>query len=273
MSPKLNKISIISSIITSYYQKLVNLIYEGNKNNDEYNEILEKIKEIIKLEKESYNNIDLKTIKDYYNEINLDGDNPIENRCFSRLSEREKSLCGEPRSNNGMLLSVVIDGKIMIDVLKLVHKRLHELKEEDINAYENLMMYYEVSKFTYLTDSSFLEDLALKYDFNVEEIPSLSFEEISKSFNIDIKNNFMEIIYLNIFTELNALYEISEKDKMLNTYLALTELSRIEVLLSYLDEKTLDRLINAYQEEYGDSNKETMINAAILIKKRKKEFK
>ena len=275
MDYNLNNVSIISSVITSYYQKLVNLILEGKEDNDEYNDILDKIKHIVKVEKKAYSNISLETINEYYKNTDFDGDNPIENRTFSRLSEREKVLNDKQRLDDDSLLSSVLDAKITIDMIKLVYQKLINLKEENIDedTYFSLMMYYHVSKFTYLTDSSFIEKIALEHNFNVEEIPTISFEEINKAFGIDLHNDLMEILYLNIYEELSALYELSEKDPILNTYSALTELSRIEVMLSYLDEKTLDRLINSYNQEYGDSKKETMINANNLIKKRKKEFK
>ena len=80
------------------------------------------------------------------------------------------------------------------------------------------------------------------------------------------------MLQINILTGLTTLKEINTYDEMLNTYLALTELSRIEALLSYLDKNNIEKLLEIYKFVYGDSKEETMTTANALIRKRKKEL-
>ena len=163
----------------------------------------------------------------------------------------------------------------MIDTLKLVNQRLLNLIEdtdEDDNDLSDLLLYFKVSKFTYLADSSFLEDLALECDFNIEELPTLSFDKVNNELKIDVLNEANGIFYFYIFNELDALCEISEKKGALNTYLALTGLSRVEVLLNFLDKETFNDVFNYFQEKYGNLKIETMDSAKRLIRKRKEEF-
>ena len=51
MDENLIRVTVVSSLITNYYNKLSELIYEGNENSDEYYEILQKIKDAVKIEK------------------------------------------------------------------------------------------------------------------------------------------------------------------------------------------------------------------------------
>ena len=94
----------------------------------------------------------------------------------------------------------------------------------------------------------------------------------NNEFNIDLIRDFSNMLQINILTGLTTLKEINTYDEILNTYLALTELSRIEALLSYLDKNNIEKLLEIYKFVYGDSKEETMTTANALIRKRKKEL-
>ncbi len=268
-----NNISILCSVINTYYQKLADLTINGCEDSVEYDEVLDNLRDKIELEKKELKKLDLKTIRSFFDNYYTDEDNPIDNRRFSRLSEREKVLCGEPKLDDDSLLSNVIESKILIDMFKLVYKKI--LTQEDKMSEEDFistMMYYNFSKFTYLTENTFIEKIALAHNFHVDELPELSFDEIEKAFNIPLKKNLMEILRRNIFTELEALSEICEDDKVLSNYLKTTELARIQVMLKYLDERTFNDVFYSYMALYGESKSDMMKQAKKLIKKRKKDF-
>lgn len=103
-------------------------------------------------------------------------------------------------------------------------------------------------------------------------MPDISIEDINEVFDINLINDYSEVLHYNIFTGLNALYEINEKDEILNTYLALIELARIEAILSYLDKKTLNNVENSFNNTYCTSKKEQINTAKSLIKQRKNEI-
>ena len=274
MSEELSKLSMIAKSITNYYQELENLIYEDLTRNEEYEEIIKRIQELIKYENEEYAKVNLETIKTYFKQIHNKDESLVKQRIQNRLNERLEILTNEPQTDDGKLLSNIIDAKIMIDTLKIVEKRIENIKQENIHdpRFNTLIQYYESSKLTYLTNTSYLENIALKHSFDIKNIEEISIDKINNEFNIDLIRDFSNMLQINILTGLTTLKEINTYDEILNTYLALTELSRIEALLSYLDKNNIEKLLEIYKFVYGDSKEETMTTANALIRKRKKEL-
>lgn len=274
MSEELSKLSMIAKSITNYYQELENLIYEDLTRNEEYEEIIKRIQELIEYENEEYAKVNLETIKTYFKQIHNKDESLVKQRIQNRLNERLEILTNEPQTDDGKLLSNIIDAKIMIDTLKIVEKRIENIKQENIHdpRFKTLIQYYESSKLTYLTNTSYLENIALKNSFDIKNIEEISIDKINNEFNIDLIRDFSNMLQINILTGLTTLKEINTYDEILNTYLALTELSRIEALLSYLDKNNIEKILEVYKFVYGDSKEETMTTANALIRKRKKEL-
>ena len=275
MSPEIMRARLLSESITDNYFKLMILASDNDEESVEFNEIIKKIKKTIVLEKEAYNEISLLDIDTFFANYDYEDKKALDIRMFERLQERKALLIGEIKNNDGILLKNVFNCKMTIDTYKLIRSKILAIKKEYENdeRFKQLIFYHHISKFSLFTSNSYMEDYILKYNFDIKKTPSIKFEEINKLFSIDTLELLSESLSSNICDELDSINQINNRDQILNTYSALSALSRIEVSLNCLNQNQVKNIINKYQSMYGDSKKEPLITAKKLIKNRLNKFK
>lgn len=273
MDDNLLSVRMISMIALSYYEKLINLTNNYMEDSYEYDEIIEKLKEMIMLENKEYNSISIDVINNYFSNLDFNKINTsLEERMFNKLSWRKKVLDGETKTDDMAILSDVIDSKILIDTLKLVNIKINAI-DEDNDMLTVLREYHRNSKYTYLSSNNYLELLSIAYNFDIDKIPSINFSDIEKLYGINFVNSSGKIFYYYIIDGMNYLATINHNDKALEAYLSLMELSRIEVLLKYIDKDMLISIMEVYNKEYSIyKDNAALINVKRLIRKRKEEF-
>ena len=150
-----------------------------------------------------------------------------------------------------------------LDTFKLIRKRILSIKDENekYEGYKQLVLYHHISKYTHFTINSYTEDLALDSHFNIDEMPTFTFEDINKMFNVDTLKETTPGLTMAIFNNLDRLYAINTHDGILNTYLALTSLSQIEVAMNCLNLEEMNNLMSSFQMIYGGTKKEQMQTA------------
>ncbi len=275
MTPEIMKASIYSKVITEYYESLMQLTEENEDGANKYEEILEKIKRTTKLEKKAYSEIDLSTINDFFEKNIKDNTNVAECRLFQRLEERVSELTDEKKLEDGTLFENIFEYMMTLDAFKLIRKRILSIKDENekYEGYKQLVLYHHISKYSHFSINSYAEDVALENYFNIDKMPIFTMEDIDKMFNIDSINATAPGLCKVIFNRLDTLYTINSNDGILNTYVALTALSQIEVSMNYLNLEEMNNIMSTFQIIYGGTKKEQMLTAKRLIKKRLNELK
>ena len=275
MPEELKKVILLSEEITMQYVKLTGLMIDEETDTEEFEDTLTKIKELLDEEQEVYSKINLDTIEGYFKVYNLLEDTPIENRVLERLKERKNVILDVPRINDYTTIGSVIGAKIVIDTIILMEKRINSLvKENSTDEGVNLIkMYHKSALFAHLTNSTYIEKRSLEYDFDVESMPPISFEEINKQFDANIPNDIQNTIIKHILEDLISLNDINLPDRFVATYIALFELSRIETMLEYLNKNSLNTMYRIFQSQFNNSKTEPMLMAKELIRKRKDSIK
>lgn len=278
MTNNLFNISVASTIITGYYQKIINLAYYDREDSDEYKETIKKLKDYIEVERNYYLALDENDIAEYFKRIKnkTSFGNPIDGRIYMRISDVKKIYEGNPVIDGDKLLSSIISSKITIDVLKNVELKIIELNSTDTMDEEDKMLlslYGKQFKFHYLTSNPFIEQLAIDNEFDINRMPSYSYQEIEDSFKLKFVNNIQDNFYNYIIASLDELANIQCNDKYLLIYTKLFETARIESMLPYLNIDSLNKLIcyiGNHDIKYSSNSALTKIKK--LIMKRKEEF-
>lgn len=276
MPEEIKRVILLSGEITMNYVRLSELIIDNKTDTEEFDETLKRIKEILDEEEETYSKINLDTIEGYFKVYSALDDTPIENRVLERLSERKNVILDVPRINDYTTIGSVLGSKIMIDTIKLMEERINSLEKENCTdeGVKLLRIYHKSAMFAHLTYNTYIEKRSLEYNFDIESIPSISFEEINNQFDTSIPNNIQNTIIRHILEDIMSLNDLNQNlpDRIMATYLALFELSRIETMLEYLNKKSLNTIYNIFQTQFTNSKTEPMLMAKELIRKRKEKI-
>ena len=246
-------IQMDSSEIVSHYVSYANATNEGNLSDAEI--YLEIIKELIPKERKKYSRISPEIAKNLLEQI--DGDNEmsmVENRYYHRLKEIAERQSAATILPNGLTLYNIVKSTITLLMLKALKVKIKEIEkscEADEETIQNYLAYFEVAKIEYLTDSTYLEDLALGSNFDIDKIVPLTIDEIKTMFHLPNDDEIMQGILTGIILATENL-DITEKDQQNNTeedptltvvytFMSMAELARIEVSVPLLTPK-------AYQE-------------------------
>ena len=278
MNETLFKISTTSLIIISSYNKLVNLALADMEDTLEYQEYLEKIKKYVNYENELYQSLTKKDINEYDTLMqNISRfDNQVDARIYSRINDIKRIKNNQPVINNNILLSSVISSKLTIDILKNVDhiiSNLTENEELDETDITMLNLYNKRYKHHYLASNYFIERLSLEHNFNLDNIPSYSYEDIEDKFNIRFLDNIQNNFYDYVIASLDELANMHSDNKYILIYSSIFEIARIKSIIEYLDLNSLNKLftlINEHKTKY-DCNSALRKVRKIIIKK-KEEF-
>lgn len=275
MNNNILNIKLMSQFITAYYQKLIKLTLNGMTESDEYQETIDKIKYMAQEENSIYKKLtpkEIKAIVEYFNQNEVQNDTDA--RIYTRTNDQNR-LNDKNNINidNQVPLSAVISSKIIIDVLKIVNTKILDLEITDDITEEDIIMlnaYNSVYKYKYLTANSFIEQLSLDNNFDIEEIPTINLYNIEKELNIEIISKAQNTFFNYIFSSIKELINLVSNDRHLYLYASLFELSRIEVMLPYLNKENLTKLSLHLSNLNINSN--SIIKVKKLINKRKEEL-
>ena len=278
MNETLFKISTASLIITSSYNKLISLALADMEESEEYQEYNEKIKKYVSYENELYQSLSEKDINEYDTLMqNISRfDNQVDARIYSRINDIKRIKNNQPVINNNILLSSIISSKLTIDILKNVDHIINNLTEnEELDETDITMLnlYKKRYKYHYLTSNYFIEKLSIEHNFELNNIPSYSYEAIEDRFDIRFLDNIQNNFYNYVITSLEELANMHSDNKYVLIYSSIFEIARIESIIEYLDLNSLNKLfrfINEHKTKY-DCNSALRKVRKIIIKK-KEEF-
>ena len=166
---------------------------------------------------------------------------------------------------------------INLEIIKNLNNKIDSLNPTcsgDKKFINSLYKILNKSKIDYLFNSSPVEILALFYNTNVNDIPSISIDKIKnkiKEFNNIEVNKSLETTLLIIFDKsINKLVNIENINNNSNdVFYYLTLVTTIEVIISYMD-KNLLRICYDYCSKFNNDNL-SINNIKELIKKRIKK--
>ena len=273
MEDKLQSVSISSGIIISYYDKLRKLSFNNQEDSQEYEYLVHKLKRFVQGEASIYDELSDEEINNaiqYFKIHDINGE--TESRMYSKLNQQYRK---RNYNNFTIQLSNLITSKIMIDVLKMVTNKLLKLSttsDLDSEEIDILFTYNDVYKYNYLTINEYIEKIALEYKFCVLAIPTMDFKDIEKAFNADFIDKSGNITFDYIKDSIEELLKADTDDKYLYMFITLFEMSRIEVMLPYLNKEKLNEL-SLYLNSLNIKDEDLVIKKIRkLIKKRKEEF-
>ena len=266
---------IASLMITNEYQKLMNYSDMGLDYSEEYASEIERIKHLVTIEDSYYAKLNLEETNSYLSDYPIsDSPSVLEERYYNKLLDRRKILLDEPRIDDFTLFSSVIESKIMIDTFKLLNQKLAAIiKNDDVDSdfKEDLLTYHKLSKYDCFTTNNYLEKLALSYGFNISRIPKIEFETIEKEFNIKFIEESKSIFIYYVIEGLEFLIYNKTNDDELAKYNELIELTRLEVLISYLNKQDLIKLYDTINKEFGSMENNQYITTIKKLIRTKKE--
>ena len=272
MSNELTQVGLASMIVELFYVTLRELSFEDKEDTEEFRSIVLKLRSIIPNENKIYSELSNEDIVFALNSfIKTETDNLVKQRIYSRIKDLYRK-----RTNTTTVteLGNIISTKILIDVLKELNRKLYGLIDSNLETeeQERLLSYANVYKYNYLTANPFIEDLALKANFNIEALPDIKFDEVEKSFQLKFVEKSTELFLSYVKDSIKELISAESRDEYLNVHVTLFEISRVEVMLPYLTKSNLEDLSH-FIETLEYKNKDVAIrNIKKLIKKRKEEL-
>lgn len=267
MSNNIISIKIASTIVTTYYKMLMNLASQDKDKTDEFYEIIDKLKKAVDGEEQLYNNL---TSEEYDELIKYYQGNKLQSSTDARIYIRVKNyqrlnLPSLIIYDKNILLSSVITAKLIIDVLKMVNQKIDDLEDNDK---EIIKLYANIINITYLSSNEFIEKIALNNDFDINEIPVINFSNIEKTFNVKFINEAQDLLMQYVNDSYEELNSLNYEDEYLNEYTKLLELSRIEIMIPYLNKDNLLRV----KELCNTGNSDLFTEIKKLIKNKEKDF-
>lgn len=278
MDNNLFNISMASLFITATYEKLLKLEFIDLTDGVEYEDTINNLKRYVDMENEFYHKLTKIDIDTYFNLIKdiHRFNNQVDARIYSRMNDIKRINDGNISIDNNILLSSVISSKLTIDILKNVHNKIKELEDNSeftVDDVMSLQLYETRFMYHYLTSNYFIERLSLENNFDLNEIPGYSYQDIEKRFNIQFINNIQNNFYNYVIESLNQLTNIKSDDKYLLIYSSIFEIARIEAMLPYLNSDSINKLLATIEEHTikYDSNS-ALRKIKKIINKRKEEF-
>ena len=268
MNDRITSARLATYIMVQYYNKLIKLANDFLEDSFEYIELVKMIREKVIVENNAYANMTKEDIEICLNEIkNQEINNDLLARYYSKLNYQKRIKDGGKVLDNSVLLSGVISAKISIDLLKKLDTIINNIDNNPNISEEDayiLKLYHITNKFMYFTSNTYLEKYALQYNFNIESMPSIEFSDIEKKYNVRFVDNITSVLANYIIDGINELVNLKSDDEYYRTYKSLTELSRFEVMLPYLNINSIKLIENSYNKE-NDTD--------ITIRKIKKKIK
>lgn len=238
----------ISVKICSLYEELVCLTVCDNEHTLEYIKNIDLLRNLIVDETDIYDKLEDKDIIKYFNRINeedMSKFDSVKSRYYSKLKERKDLLDDNKFYGYPFTLDTAISGKILLDSLVKLEKQLIDkdgnIIQDDV-IYE-LYSYHKAHRFTLISSNDFLERLAVDFDYNIIEIPNVTFDVIKKNFKCN--NGFYKYLNRTLFLMgieiINTLINSNNSDTY-DIYTNMLYMSQLDAIISYLDDTYIDRL-------------------------------
>lgn len=273
MSDNINNAILATSILVELYDKLLDLSCSFQEESNEYSELIIRIKHCIKIENEAYEKLSKDELNKCFDEIKgIIIDNDFMARYCGRISYYKK-LMDEGIDNDKGLLSGVISAKLTIDLLKKLNIIILDVyNNPDISDDEKdmILMHHISNKFLFLTSNPFLEEYATNYNFNIDLIPEISFNDIEEEFNVNFMDSVSNTLATYIMDGIHELQVLNNDDKYFVAYKSLMEMARVDASLPYLDLKSIKMIEDNYDYLYDKSI--VISNIKRKIRARKEEL-
>lgn len=262
----------ISVKICSLYEELVCLTICNNEHTDEYFKNMELLKNLIDDETNTYDKLNDTDIVKYFNRIaeeDMSKFDSVKSRYYSKLKERKDLISDDNFSIYPFTLDTAISGKILLDALVKLEKQFLDkdgnLIQDDI-IYE-LYSYHKAHRFTLISSNDFLERIAIDFDYNILDIPNISFDTIKKNFKCEKEfskylNRTLFLIGIEI---INTLVKGNNND-VYDIYINMLYMCQLEVIIGYLDDIYIEKL-NRYSEVINVNNYDNGKYIKKMIKK------
>ena len=269
-------VKFATTLVLMFYDSAKNLSASNMEDSEEFEELILKLRRMIDVENEEYHKLSQKDLLTCYMELNNNGFNSeVDSRMYRKLVYEKRCRENNLKLDN-ILLSDVIASKLLIDVLKKVNSIIRSTNNNNsIDSDDSMMLniHNSINKYDFLTANNHIEALALKYKFNIKHLPSLFFDEIANEFNVDFVNSAKPIFLSYARDSIAEIANLSFTDKYLYAYLSLFELSRIDIILKYLDTSSVDDILKQFDSKYIDSRNQELIGMVKkLVRKRKEEL-
>ena len=204
---KLNMLIFYNNEMTKHYSCLIAFESFSGGEKGFYKKTKAEMNKIITLENEIYNSLNEFEIHEMIGylsdcKFHIDCKTRIITHLYDLYSRKiyAKIFSLNPDVTNDKLNVIsILDSKIDVQSLVLLDSKL-EYGELDSRTHNEFLKKWLVSKFVLLGRNAYIEDLALKNDFDVFEIKLPSFEEIKSTLS-DEAINFFEKKYIRFCTE------------------------------------------------------------------------
>ena len=260
----------ISVKICKLYEKLVYLELFDENNKQEYIDTVSELGLLIQNETDIYDKLDVFDLNKYYSLIkdNTDEFDVVKNRYFLKLKERIDCLDNIDLVDYPFTLDTAIYGKILLDSLVKIEIQFKNIDND--NSIYDLYSFHKTYKYTLISSNDFLERLAISFNFDLVNIPLVSFDKIKDNFNCDnsfnSKLNFK--LYLFAIDTINNLINNDNNLDISNLYSNLLNISHLEVIISYMNKTMLERLVLYCENKNISEMKNGKFINNILIKKK-----
>ena len=240
----------ISVKICSLYEELVCLTICDNEHTDEYIKNIDLLRNLIDDETNTYDKLDEKDVVRYFNSINeedMGNFDSVKSRYYSKLKERKEILDDDKASLYPFTLDTAISGKILLDSLVKLEKQFLDIDGNIISddVIFEIYSYHKAHKFTLISSNDFAERIAVDFDYNIIDIPNISFDVIKRNFKggKEFNRYLNRTLYLMGIEIINTLINSKNNDAY-DIYTNMLYMLELEVIISYLDDIYIDKLNN-----------------------------
>lgn len=276
MSEEMLKCRVISATICAMYNKLTRLSTQNRDDSKEYKETISLLKKIIPIEIEQYKELTDEEANSWYERLSKIEIKPqIEDRIHNRLKEQIAIREGHA-IHDGILLATAITGKIMIDVFKDLYHEVIELffnEELEKEEFDMMLTLFKTFKFNYLSVSNYLELKCLQCDFDLDRIKSESFRDIENRYRTNFVENSRNIFFNYVVEAIKEIKDMNYDNAYLTGFLSMFEVSRVKVMLKYLDRESLHMISDYYNNgKFNYQENVALVKVKKLIDDRKREL-
>lgn len=285
----------VSCEILECYDLLASLLILESNKSSELIELINRLKEIVKFEFDKYNTLTTDDIHRYKFELN---NTPLNWRDLEDLRIDFRLSCTFDRlMNNSIKLmdlfpmididmdlsfSDIVNSKIIIDIYKLINKKISLLKFNDNKSieYTNKLRDLNIQNALFKLSMHELSEI-LFFDslFDIDKIKDINLDQVSsilsvfRGRNIDIIDSMQNKICLDVLNILNNIVNINfNADNVILIYDNLFVVSQLEILLGYLNKSQLE-VILAYCNRIKYNDKLIENNIKSLVRYRYEEYK
>lgn len=256
----------VSVKICKMYDELVSLVLSEREYDEKFNNKVQVLELLLEDEVLAYKKLDENAANMYYDRISNDDTHNLDNvksRYFSKIKERLDILSGINISGYPFSLNTAIIGKILLDAIKEVENNIINNLNGN-STYDLLYSFHKTYKYSLIASNDFLERLAVDFNFNLSEIPNISFDVIKKNFNCnDNFNNYLNNMLLILAKDTIGMLTYDEgAPDITSIYSNLLAISQLNVIISYLNKNNLYKLL-----EYLKNNNICISNNTKYIRK------